>query len=102
MHDTRVIIGKAIIKAEFIPTSEIMESIFDFEQREHGIFYFYTFRNSNNDLIAGRSHLVSNKLLNEENKLQKAFEHALYNINNFLANRKRIFKVVESRLVSNI
>jgi len=93
------VIGTVFLKVEYTPTGEILETTFNLEEREHGVSYLWVIKGKNGNLIAARGNGIDQRVLKPENKLQQIFEHALYNINNYLLGRKRIFKVIEFRLV---
>lgn len=61
------LIAKASVKIEYLPTTEILEGIIEFEQREYGIYYIYSIRNKGGEaLVAGRSNFISNKFLRKK------------------------------------
>jgi hypothetical protein len=97
-----MIIGKAKFVVEYTSLENgekiILSTIVEFEDRGDSISYLHSLRDSSNKLIGGKGRSIYKKNIDSTNPLEFAIKHAVYSIDNFLVNRKRVFKVIEMHI----
>ncbi|MEO8406104.1 MAG: hypothetical protein ABI480_15960 [Chitinophagaceae bacterium] len=76
---------------------EIIFTTIDFLDTGHSFDYSYILKDAENRHIAGRGASIYKKTIDTD-ELQFLITHAMHNINDFLINRKRHFKVLKASL----
>ncbi|MBL0356374.1 MAG: hypothetical protein IPP72_05550 [Chitinophagaceae bacterium] len=89
-----MIIGKIVVKAQYIPTLELVKTNICFEDWEASIYYCWNFKNTDGELLAGKCLPISKRTINTD-AFEFVIQHAKYSIEHCRVNRQKIFEVQE-------
>ena len=92
--DTNKLVGKILVTARHIPSTQVVEATILFEDRGKSIYYCWAFKDSSDSLIASKCLPISKKIIDID-EFDYAINHSKFSIVNYRINRQKIFEVLE-------
>ena len=88
------LVGKVLVTARHIPSTQIVETTILFEDRGDSIYYCWTFKDSLGSLIVSKCLSVSKRIIDID-EFDYSINHSKFSIDNYRISRQKIFEVIE-------
>ena len=92
--DTNKLVGKILVTVRHLPSTQIIDTTILFEDRGDSIYYYWTFKDLSGEHIAGKSLLISKKVIGI-GEFEYAIKHSKFSIDNYKIDRQKVFEVLE-------
>jgi hypothetical protein len=92
--DTNKLVGKILVTARHIPSTQVINTTILFEDRGDSIYYCWTFKDLSGTLIVNKCLPISKRIIDID-EFDYAINHAKFSIDNYRISRQKIFEVLE-------